>query len=211
MLTKMFFGSLRSLSNIMSSMHKSSLLSTSVSLLDGSNYIVWKNQMRAWLRSKGLWQITNGNEKKFPELDPSASSAARKANYKQCMDWDNKNNQAYGTILLHVNPLVAVITNSSLTAKAVWEALHAAFSTTGPSAIFANFKNAISKRISSASSALDIMEMYKSFQCLMAATIIIPEVMQAMILLNAMPKEYNRVAQTTLQTMEQSKLTFNYI
>jgi len=101
----------------MSTSHESSLLSTAVSVLDGSNYLVWKNQMRAWLRSKGLWQITNGNEKKFPELDPSASSAAREANYKQCMDWDNKDDQAYGTILLRVNPSVAVVANSSLTAK----------------------------------------------------------------------------------------------
>jgi len=45
----------------------------------------------------------------------------------------------------------------------------------------------------------------------MAATIIIPEVMQAMILLNAMPKEYDGVAQTMLQTTEQSKLMFNYV
>jgi len=127
------------------------------------------------------------------------------------MDWDNKDNQAYGTILLHINPSVAVLANSALTAKAIWEALHAAFSTTGPLAIFTNFKNAISKKISMASPALDIMEMNKSFQHLMAATIIIPEVTQAMILLNTMPKKYNGVAQTTLQTTEQSKLTFNYI
>jgi len=114
-------------------------------------------------------------------------------------------------ILLCVNPLVAVIANSSLTAKAVWEALHAAFSTTGPSAIFTDFKNSISKRISMANPTIDIMEMYESFQHLTAATVIIPEVVQAMILLNAMPKEYDGVAQTTLQTTEQSKLMFNYI
>jgi len=53
--------------------------------------------------------------------------------------------------------------------------------------------------------------MYESFQHLMATTIVIPEVVQAMILLNAMPKEYDRVAQTTLQTTEQSKLMFNYV
>ena len=132
--------------NIMSSTHELSLLSTSVFILDRSNYLVWKNQMRAWLRSKGLWQITNGNEKKFNELNPSTSSAACKANYKQCMDWDNKDDQAYGTILLRVNPSVAVLANSALTAKAIWEVLHAAFSTSGPSAIFADFKNAISRR-----------------------------------------------------------------
>jgi len=134
-----------------------------MSVLDGSNYLVWKNQMRAWLRSKGLWQITNGNEKKFNELDPSASSAAREANYKQHMDWDNKNDQAYGTILLRVNPSIAVVANSCLTAKSVWEVLHAAFGTTGPLAIFADFKNAISKNISAANPAINIMEMNESF------------------------------------------------
>jgi len=118
-----------------------------MSILDGSNYLVWKNQMRTWLRSNGLWRITNRNEKKFQELDPSASAAAREANYKQHMDWDNKDDQAYGTILLRVNPSIAVIATSSLTAKEVWEALHTAFGTMGPSAIFADFKNAISKKI----------------------------------------------------------------
>jgi len=55
------------------------------------------------------------------------------------------------------------------------------------------------------------MVMNKNFQCLTAAQVAIPEIVQAMILLNAMPKEYNGVAQTTLQTQEQSKLMFNYI
>jgi len=62
-----------------------------------------------------------------------------------------------------------------------------------------------------ANPTIDIMEMNESFQHLMAANIIIPEVVQAMILLNVIPKEYNGVAQTTLQTTEQSKLTFNYV
>jgi len=114
---KTFFGSPRSPFNLISSTHESSLLSTSVSVLDGSNYLVWKNQMRAWLQSKGLWQITNRNEKKFQELDPSTTAAAHEVNYKQCMDWDNKEDHAYSTILLWVNPSVAVVANSCLTAK----------------------------------------------------------------------------------------------
>ena len=69
------FGSPRSPSSNMSSSNESSLLSTTVSILDGLNYLVWKNRMRAWLRSKGLWQITAGNEWKFPEADANASIA----------------------------------------------------------------------------------------------------------------------------------------
>jgi len=170
--------------------------------------------MKAWLQSKGLWQITSRNERKSLEAAKNAPSTVQEANYKVCMDWDNKDDQAYGTILLRVNPSVATVATSATTARDVWTAFHTAFSTTGPSAIFTEFKNAISKKISMADPTLDIMEMNENFQCLMAATIVIAEVMQAMILLNVMPKEYDGVAQTTqttLQTTEQSKLTFNYI
>jgi len=84
------------------------------------------------------------------------------------MDWDNKDDQAYGTILLQVNPSVAALANSTLTAKAIWEALHAAFGTTGPLAIFTEFKNVISKKISMANPTLNIMEMNENFQHLMS-------------------------------------------
>jgi len=52
------------------------------------------------IQQKGLWQITCGNEKKFPEADPSVTAAMHEANYKAHMEWDNKDDQAYGTILL---------------------------------------------------------------------------------------------------------------
>jgi len=84
-----------------------------MSILDGSNYLVWKNQMKAWLQSKGLWQITSGNEWKFPEADASASVTTHEANYKSQMEWDNKDDQAYRLILLSVNPSVAVVTSSA--------------------------------------------------------------------------------------------------
>jgi len=167
--------------------------------------------MRAWLRSKGLWQITAGNEQKFPEADANTSIAICEANYKSQMEWDNKDDQAYGMILLHVNPSVAIVTNSAATANAVWQALQAAFGQTGPSAIFTKFKSAVSQKISVATPTIDIMAMNENFQCLTAAQVVIPEIIQVMILLNAMPKEYVGVTWTTLQTMEQSKLTFVYI
>jgi len=76
------------------------LLTTSVSILDGSNYLVWQAQMKAWLRSKGLWQIMSGNEKKFPKAADTETVTIQQANYKAHMEWDNKGDQAYGLILL---------------------------------------------------------------------------------------------------------------
>jgi len=106
---------------------------------------------------------------------------------------------------------VAVLAATSATAMAAWVALKAVFGQTGPSAIFTEFKNTISLKISAANPTLDIMVMNENFQCLMAAQVPIPGIMQAMILLNTMPKEYDGITQTMLQTQEQSKLMFNYI
>jgi hypothetical protein len=36
-------------------------LSTTVPVLDGSNWIYWEAQMKVFLRAKGLWQITTGS------------------------------------------------------------------------------------------------------------------------------------------------------
>jgi len=202
------YGSPRSPSK-MSTSNELSLLTTSISILDRSNYLVWESQMKAWLRSKGLLQITIRNEKKFPQVPDTESTTIKQANWKAQMEWDNKDDQAYGSILLHVNLSVAVLVASSATAMAAWVALRAAFAQTGPSAVFTKFKNAISQKISMANPALNIMAMNENFQCLMAASVSIPEIVQAMILLNAMLKEYDGIAQTTLQTQEQSKLTFN--
>ena len=130
----------------------------------------------------------------------SENTTTKQANYRAHMEWDNKDDQAYRSILLWVNPSVAILAASSATANTTWIALRAAFRQTGPSAIFTEFKNMISQKISIANPALDIMVMNENIQHLTAASVPIPEIMQAMVLLNAMPKEYDGIAQTTLQT-----------
>jgi len=143
------------------------------------------------------------NERKFAEAANTETVTIQQANYKACMEWDNKDDQAYRLILLWVNPSVAAVATSTTTANAAWLALHTAFSQTGPSAIFTKFKNVISQKISVANPMINVVAMNENFQHLMAATVVIPEIVQAMILLNAMPKEYDRVTQTMLQTQEQ--------
>jgi len=57
------------------SQRNESLLTTSISILDGSNYLVW-------LRLKDLWQTMSGNERKFPEAATTEMVAIQQANYK---------------------------------------------------------------------------------------------------------------------------------
>ena len=39
-----------------------------VPILDGSNWLVWENQVTAYLCSKGLWQIVDGFDSFPPSL-----------------------------------------------------------------------------------------------------------------------------------------------
>jgi len=118
----------------------------------------------------------SSNERKFPEVATTEMVAVQQANYKAQMEWDNKDDQAYRSILLWVNPSVAAVTTSTTTANAAWRALHTAFGQMGPLAIFTEFKSAISQKISAANPMINIMAMNKNFQHLMAATVIIPEI-----------------------------------
>ena len=79
----------------------SSSLEKLVPLLEGSNYLIWAGLMRPYLQSQGMWHIVNGDEPKPRALAAMATNAAevaaREAEHK---DWNNKDDQAFGAIML---------------------------------------------------------------------------------------------------------------
>ena len=106
--------------------NKSNDLSASVPILTGPNWIIWEAQMKAYLRTKGLWQLVIGNENR-PNALPAGRHAitaraatethpAREAvvaipfptdeelaaRLKEQADWDNKDDQALGIITLKI-------------------------------------------------------------------------------------------------------------
>jgi len=101
-------------------------LSASVPILIGPNWIIWEAQMKAYLHTKGLWQLVTGNEA-CPENVPAGcnAQAARAATgnqpalealdailfptadqiaacNKEQNDWDNKDDQAISIITLKI-------------------------------------------------------------------------------------------------------------
>src|SRR3954453_5464116 len=71
-----------------------------VPLFDGSNYTVWAQDMTAALRAKGVWQVARGSEVRPPDLPSSASAAEIAARVKQQSEWDNRDDQALGSMKL---------------------------------------------------------------------------------------------------------------
>jgi hypothetical protein len=60
--------------------------------LNGNNYITWSKEMKALLRSKGLWRLIDGKE-----LRPSAGAKEQEA-------WDIKQDKAAGELMLNLMP-----------------------------------------------------------------------------------------------------------
>jgi len=49
-------------------------LSASVPILVGPNWIIWEAHMKAYLHTKGLWQLVTGNDAR-PEDSPAGWNA----------------------------------------------------------------------------------------------------------------------------------------
>jgi hypothetical protein len=64
--------------SIMSSA-KETGLSASVLILIGPNWIIWEAQMKAYLRTQGLWQLVMGNEDKPEELPSGCAGQTARA------------------------------------------------------------------------------------------------------------------------------------
>jgi hypothetical protein len=188
----------------------SSSLEKLISVFDGSNYLTWSDSMRAWLRSQGFWQVISGAELK-PLLPPQATAAQTTETGARITTWENKNDQAFGSIVLRLAPLLRQRANAKTTAKQVWELLATDYGVDGPSQAFINFRMAITIKIPANNPSPSISQMADKFQRLTAQNIAIPELVQAMVLLAAMPCNYDSLASTVLSTTETSQLTFKLV
>ena len=125
--------------------------------------------------------------------------------------WDNRNDQAEGYILLQLSPQCLQAVASKTTAFDIWTELYTVFGVQGPSQLYANFKQATSCHVHLNDPAPDLLEISQAFSCLTVAAVIIPPIIQAMILLDALPREYENIGQMLLQMETISTLTFKIV
>jgi hypothetical protein len=103
-----------------------------VSVFDGSNYIMWSDSMQAWLQSQGFWQVVSGAEER--PMQPAQSTVAQATEINtRITAWENKNDQAFGSIILRLAPSICQHANAKDTAKEVWELLATNYGVDGPS------------------------------------------------------------------------------
>ena len=142
----------------------SSSLEKLVPLLEGSNYLIWAGAMRPYLQSQGTWRIINGNEPKPRTLVATATNTAevtaREAEHK---DWNNKDDQAFGVIMLRTATSIKQLGQNQTSLKGLWDALVTALGTPGPAILFADFKTTTTIQINPQIPILDITKMLTIF------------------------------------------------
>jgi hypothetical protein len=138
------------------------------------------------------------------------SATAEEAQTKQDA-WNNKGDLAFGYMMLRISPsLHHLVTAKSYSAE-VWTTLETTFGIQGPALIYTEFKSSLTIKIPAANPALEINRMATVFGRLASERIVIPNIVQAMLLLAACPREYDAVSLTLLQTYTNANLTFDIV
>ena len=132
-------------------------------MLEGSNYLVWADAMKSYLKSQGLWQVVTGG---YLAPDPpaaAATSAITKQYTTDLLDWSNKDDAAFGTIMLRVTPPMQTLISGLNNSRIAWEALATSLGVQGPALVHSDFKQTLQIKISPSAPAMDISKMATIF------------------------------------------------
>ena len=135
----------------------SSNLSKDIPLLEGSNYLLWADAMKSFLRSQGVWQIVEGGQPQPVIPNATATNAVQvKEATDEVFAWNNKNDMANGYMVMRISPLLHHIVTQKDYSKEIWDTLATAFGDQGPALIYMEFKSALMVRILAANPTVNI-------------------------------------------------------
>ncbi|EPQ61320.1 hypothetical protein GLOTRDRAFT_13098, partial [Gloeophyllum trabeum ATCC 11539] len=151
-----------------------------VPVLDGSNWSLWSQQMKAYLMSQGLWGHCDGTiimpdpvVTTYKDGSTSEDTSARDA-------WRLNDTKTIGTIRLRCSPAVATLIQDKTTAIETWKELSFTIpADQHPAPAFAKIT--------------------KHFNALASESQTIPNCLQGLICLNALPPRYDSVVQVLVQ------------
>ncbi len=164
----------------------SNALTSLVPVLDGTNYQEWAKAMEAYLMSMDLWEYANGDEKQPTQSSPPTQD--EKIAFKA---WKSTNQKALANIILQVKPSIREDIVMLNDAETIWNHLKTHFDMVQPTTLFKDFKAAISIQIDATKHPLpQVNRLQAVVQCLSNNGVSMPKIIQAMILLSALPPKW---------------------
>src|SRR5487761_844316 len=109
--------------------------------LDGSNYQLWSQKMKAFLQSMDLWHITSGLTTRPLPAGPIPTAEEQ----QQILNWDISDERAQGTITLRLatwvfDKIQVLPAGQDRTSANIWMRLQTLYQTISPSQVFSLFR-----------------------------------------------------------------------
>ena len=183
----------------------SSQVEKHILIFDGTHFRALEAQMTAFLQSQGLWDMANGTW-----TCPTLAMAPTPSN-QELDTWDLKDEICNGQLTLHLaqNVCTGIV---SATAALTWTNLQMQFASGGISLIYQDFKAVMTMKIGISNPAKDMTSLYTYLECFRANQVVIPEYIQGMMLLNAIPNKWDHVTAYYVQQQQMvNTITFTAI
>jgi len=164
-------------------------------LTGASNYLEWKSAMKSLLQVMGVWRYAN-TQVAAVVAAPGGPTAEQQATYETNRD------KALGTITYYTSALIRQNLMNVTDPHVAWEQLNTNYGTPGAAGVFVEFKRLTRMKIQgNQDPAPSIGQMQSTIGYLAANGLTLPDTAQAMILLGALPNEWQGFTSTLLATL----------
>ena len=177
----------------------SSSLKRLVSILDGTNYCDWAVLMQSYLQLQDLWEVVGGGHRMPAALGQNPTASQTTAYNEAYVVWNTIDNKAIGAITLRITASLRHYRGVNDTSRTFWTNLKTAFGTASMPAIYADFKQVINIRLTGGNPIPDMERMATLFGRLTTNSLMLPDNLQALLLLASLPPKWDSIAQLYLQ------------
>ena len=208
----------------MSYRESSNTLPSKIPLLDGSNYRRWERTMKVFLQTKELFKLLRDtyteplllSEAELIQYNSDATPKATITLLQRKVDlhveWEDNNERILGYITLKISAPIQQIMTNITNARTLWNNLVTNYGTTRSASIFMDFQAVTDWKFDDRKDPqTSINELLARINHLTADGLTLPNNIQAMILLKAIPRNWDNFASMILATTAVSDLTTTHI
>jgi hypothetical protein len=195
-----------------------------VPTLDGSNYHTWEQYMKSFLQTCGLFKLLRATYIHPPLLTAedaivmvaittsAAEMSTLQAKQEAFKTWEDDNKKILGYINLKVTASIQQITSSHTYARTLWNLLATNYGTTRSAGLFIDFQSVTDWKFDDRKDPNNsINELLAHINRLKSKGVALPANVCAMILLKAVPRNWDNFTSMILATTPADGLTVQAI
>ena len=176
-----------------------------VPLFNGADYHAWKERMGDFLGSQCILGFINGNQPRPQAANPANITADERAAGAQ---WDEDDTVIRSYIALRLSPNLR--THLGTTAQETWESLENTFGVSHFTMDFHLLQEVMRARLRvDQNLQVEIQQIWTLLERIRTAGMNLDNYLQAMLLLSAIPKEWDCIASMYCKDMTRQRATFD--